>query len=66
VAVYLGLKPQAESYHPFGIRPTVLIENNRLTAVHKIDSTSPVVATIEDEDDYERPLPACETLLISS
>jgi hypothetical protein len=34
---FLGLKPQAESYYPFGISSLVPVE---LTAIHKIDSIS--------------------------
>jgi hypothetical protein len=44
---YLGLKPQAQSYHPFGIRPTVPSRANKLAAVYKIDS--PSAAGFKDE-----------------
>ena len=38
---FLGLKPQAESYYPFGIRSKIPFrDRNFLAAVHEIDFTS--------------------------
>jgi hypothetical protein len=39
---YLGLKPQAESYYPFGIdpdRPDSSLPHNKLRPVHIFDAT---------------------------
>jgi hypothetical protein len=52
VGVFLGLKPQAESYHPFGIKSDKPFrDRTSLALVRKIDS--PSLAAIEDEDDDE-------------
>ena len=50
---YLGLKPQAESYYPFGISPIVPCRDGKLTAVHVFDSASDQTFKNEDDDEDE-------------
>ena len=47
---YLGLKPQAESYYPFGTSPTVPIET--INSLLSTKSTPLSYACFEDEDDF--------------